>query len=134
MNIIAEQKLRRSASKSAACKPLTLRIAEWYEGQDPQLWRKAAGGNNENAMSSASTVALKMNSSSRNARPQGNHAGSHPVPLFLCPNGHVTLPCSQCSSTQPRTPYLGIRHREIAGNLPLTALGVTARGATIQQT
>ena len=105
MNINAQQKLRRSASKSAACKPLTLRIAEWHEGQDPQLWRKAAGGNNENAMSSASAVALKMNSSTRNARPQGNHAGSHPIPLYPCPNGHGTPPYSQCSRTQPRTPY-----------------------------
>ena len=29
---------------------------------------------------------------------------------------------------------LGIRHRELAGYLPLTALGVTAGGATIQRT
>ena len=53
----------------------------------------------------SSTVALKMNSSSRNARLQGNRAGSHPIPPYPCPNAHGTLPCSQSSRTQPRTPY-----------------------------
>ena len=79
-------------------------VVEWLEGQDTQLWRKVAGGNNDNAMSSANTVALKMNSSSRNARQQGNRARSHPIPPYTCLNGHGT-PCSQSSRTQTRTPY-----------------------------
>ena len=35
MAIHAEQELRRIASRSASCDPLTLRLVEWLEGQDP---------------------------------------------------------------------------------------------------
>ena len=53
----------------------------------------------------SSTVALKMNSSSRDARLKCNRAGSHPNPPYPCPDAHGTLPCCHSSRTQPRTPY-----------------------------
>ena len=82
----------------------------------------------------SNTVALKMNSSSRNARLQCNRAGSHPNPPYPCPDEQELFRVLKAAARSLEHHRLGIRRRELVGHIPLTALRVTAGGATIQQT
>ena len=83
-----------------------------------------------------------MNSPPRNARQQGDRTGSHPIPPYPCPNGRGTPQCSPssraggCSTNnqQTRTPHPRNQAQRTRRPPPLTALGVKAGRATIQQT